>query len=75
MQRDNRPLHVDLHDVAEAQDRILQRLAVTPEGTTLAQLLPDPPDRAEHEERRALRWRSAWASTFSASPTLARQGR
>jgi segregation and condensation protein A len=69
-----RSARADLHTVAEAQDRILQRLAEAPHGTTLDQLLPAPPDRSEDEERQALRWRSAWASTFSASLELAKQG-
>jgi len=69
-----RSARADLHTVAEAQDRILQRLAEAPAGTTLDQLLPAPPDRSEDEERQALRWRSAWASTFSASLELAKQG-
>jgi len=69
-----RPLRLDLHTVAEAHTRILQRLAETPGGATLDQLLPAPPDTSENAERRALRWRSAWASTFSASLELARQG-
>lgn len=68
------PLPLDLHTVAEARERILQRLATAPDGATLDQLLPAPPDPSEDEERRALRWRSAWASTFSASLELAKQG-
>jgi chromatin segregation and condensation protein Rec8/ScpA/Scc1 (kleisin family) len=40
----------------------------------LDQLLPAPPDESEGEARQALRWRSAWASTFSASLELAKQG-
>src|SRR6476646_4538109 len=70
----HRPVRVDLHTVAEAQDRILRRLAAAPNGATLNQLLPTPPDGAEDKERRALLWRSAWASTFSASLELARDG-
>jgi hypothetical protein len=52
VQRDNRPLHLDLHDVAEAQDRILQRLAVTPEGTALALGL------GQHVQRQPGNWPS-----------------
>jgi chromatin segregation and condensation protein Rec8/ScpA/Scc1 (kleisin family) len=69
-----RQLPLDLHTVAEARDRILQRLATASDGATLDQLLPAPPDKSEDEERRALRWRSAWVSTFSASLELAKQG-
>jgi segregation and condensation protein A len=66
--------HFDLHTTAEARDRILRRLATASDGATLDQLLPAPPDTSEDEERRALRWRSAWASTFSAGLELAKQG-
>src|SRR4051794_21581549 len=68
-----RSVRADLHTIAEARDRILQLLAEMPDDATLDQLLP-PPDRSEDEERRVLRWRSAWASTFSASLELAKQG-
>jgi segregation and condensation protein A len=69
-----RPLYLDLHPAAEARERILQRLATASDGATLDQLLPAPPGDPDDEERRALRWRSAWASTFSASLELAKQG-
>jgi segregation and condensation protein A len=69
-----RAVRADLHTVAEARDRILQRLATASDGAMIDQLLPAPPDKSEDEERQALRWRSAWASTFGASLELAKQG-
>jgi hypothetical protein len=54
-----------MHITAEAREWILQRLAEAPEGATLNQLLPEPPDGVEDTERRILRWRLAWASTGS----------
>jgi segregation and condensation protein A len=38
-----RPRPFDLYAVAEARDRILQRLAAAPDGGPLDQFLPDPP--------------------------------
>jgi hypothetical protein len=69
-----RPLHLDLHTAAEARDRILQRMATASNGATLDQLLPTP-DEPEDEERRTLRWRSVWVSTFSVSLKLAQLGK
>jgi segregation and condensation protein A len=69
-----RPVRLDLFAVAEARDRILRRLAETPEGGSLDRFLPDMPDVTESGTRSALRRRSAWASTFAASLELARQG-
>ena len=69
-----RPVPLDLYAVADARDRILRRLAETPDGATLDRLLPDPDAMAEPTPRSALRRRSAWSSTFVASLELARQG-
>jgi segregation and condensation protein A len=63
-----------LYAVAEARERILQRLAEAPEGLLLARLLPDPSRHAQSGVRETLRRRSAWASTLTASLELARQG-
>jgi segregation and condensation protein A len=62
-----RPLWFDLHSVPDARDRILLRLAAAPEGQTLDRLLPPASPSV-------LRQRSAWASTFTASLELAKQG-
>jgi len=62
-----RPLWLDLHSLPEARDRILLRLAESPEGQTLDRLLPPASSNV-------LRQRSAWASTFTASLELAKQG-
>jgi segregation and condensation protein A len=69
-----RPRPLDLYDVAEARERILRRLAGMPDGGRFEQFLPDAPEPAGDEPRRALRWRSTWSSTFVASLELARQG-
>jgi segregation and condensation protein A len=63
-----------LYAVAEARERILQRLAEAPEGAPLERLLPDPPARAERGVRETLLRRSAWASTLTAGLELAKQG-
>ena len=69
-----RPARLDLCTVAEARDRILRRLADSPDGTTLAQCLPTPPATTDGEIQPELRRRSTWASTLVASLELARQG-
>jgi death on curing protein len=69
------PLRPDLHTVAEARERILQRLAETPDGAVLDRFLPDMPASAEGETYSQLRRRSAWSGTFTASLELARQGK
>jgi segregation and condensation protein A len=66
----------DLYSVAEARDRILRILGEGGGGETLGHFLPkqlsvadtgDPPEAS-------LRLYSVWASTFSASLELAKQG-
>ena len=68
-----RPLLIVRHDVAAARARILRLVAAAPDGASLDRLLPAPPETAETEARRALRRRSAWASTLVAVLELARQ--
>lgn len=68
------PFHFALYPVAEARERILRRLADTPDGALLGQLLPAAPEPAGAEPLRRLRRRSAWSSTFIASLELAKQG-
>jgi segregation and condensation protein A len=71
-----RPSWTDLYSVAEARDRILRILGEGGDGETLGHFLPkhlsvadtgDPPEAS-------LRLYSVWASTFSASLELAKQG-
>ena len=69
-----RPRPVELYAVAEARDRIRQRLAETPDGAPLDRFLPDPPETAENGALARLRRRSAWSSTLIASLELAKQG-
>jgi segregation and condensation protein A len=72
-----RPIHLDLHPVAEARARILRLLNESPEGALLERLLPEPRGMTEPPgitERPALQRRSGWASTLIASLELARQG-
>ena len=66
-----RPPCREPYSIAEARARILQRLAKTPDGLPLDQLLPD---KIAMEEMSALRKRGAWASTLIASLELAKQG-
>jgi segregation and condensation protein A len=70
----SRPRPLELYAVAEARQRILQRLAGARDGVPLERLLPDPPARSEHGAPETLRRRSAWASTLTAGLELARQG-
>ena len=69
-----RPLPFELYAVAEAKDRILQRLAAIPEGAPFERFLPVPANVTESDARRALRRRSGWASTLVAGLELAKQG-
>jgi segregation and condensation protein A len=68
------PPRLELYAVAEARDRILRRLAETPEGGSLDRFLPDMPDMPGSGTRHLLRRRSAWSSTFVASLELVKQG-
>ena len=69
-----RPRPIELYTVAEARDRIRQRLAETPDGAPLDRFLPEPPEAAENAALAKLRRRSAWSSTLVAGLELARQG-
>jgi segregation and condensation protein A len=69
-----RPRPLNLHDVAEARQRIRRRLAEMPAGGRFEQFLPDVPEPTGDEPGQALRRRSAWSSTFAASLELARLG-
>jgi segregation and condensation protein A len=68
------PAPLRLHTVAQAAERILQRLKEQPEGVALNQLLPDEAPDAGEPSRRALLQRSGWAATFVAGLELAKQG-
>jgi segregation and condensation protein A len=70
----HRPIHLDLYAVAEARVRILHRLATTPGGASLEQLLPEAPEPPGPPSRQTVRRRSASASTFLAALELAKQG-
>jgi segregation and condensation protein A len=63
----------ELYAVAEARDRILQRLAEAPEGGSLERFLPEPAKFSEREVWAKIRLRSAWSSTFIAGLELAKQ--
>jgi segregation and condensation protein A len=65
-----RPPARALFAVAEARTRILQRLADTPEGKALQDLLP----AETADDIPTFRKRSAWASTLIASLELTKQG-
>jgi segregation and condensation protein A len=69
-----RPRPIELYTVAEARDRIRQRLAETPNGAPLDRFLPEPPETPETGALAKLRRRSAWSSTLVAGLELARQG-
>lgn len=69
-----RPHRLDLHSVPDARTRILHLLAAGPDGQTLDRLLPEPTGGAGSDAATALKWRSAWASTFVASLDLAKAG-
>jgi chromatin segregation and condensation protein Rec8/ScpA/Scc1 (kleisin family) len=70
-----RPSWSDLYSVTEAQDRILRVLGEGGHGEELGRFLPEPPVAAEGEDDdEPLRLYAAWATTFSASLELAKQG-
>jgi segregation and condensation protein A len=67
-----RPRWTDLYSVAEAHARILRILGEGGDGEALENFLPErPPEDAPDDP---LRLSSAWATTFSASLELAKQG-
>jgi segregation and condensation protein A len=69
-----RPPWLDLHSSADARTRILGFLRETPQGCTLARLLPSVSVGDTAATEALVRRRSAWTSTFAASLELARQG-
>jgi len=68
-----RPAWLALHALPDARDRILRRMAGHTSPCPLEQLLPDAPGPGAAPED-ALRGRSRWTSTFTASLELAKQG-
>jgi segregation and condensation protein A len=68
------PAPLRLHTVAQARERILQRLQDQPEGVALDQLLPDEAPDADEPSRRTRLRRSGWAATLVAGLELAKQG-
>ena len=68
------PHRLDLHSVPDARTRILHLLAAGPDEQTLDRLLPGRTGGAGSDAATALKWRSAWASTFVASLELAKAG-
>ena len=71
-----RPIWADLHSVTEARDRILRVLGEGGDGEELRHFLPEEPatDAVLTPPEKSLRLSSAWATTFSASLELAKQG-
>jgi segregation and condensation protein A len=71
-----RPAWTGLYSVAEARDRILQILGEGGEGRALGHFLPKRPATVDADDpsEASLRLSSAWATTFSASLELAKQG-
>ncbi len=68
------PRPLALHSVADARARILRLLAAAGDGQALGQLLPNAPATQDNASQSKLMERSAWASTFTASLELAKQG-
>ena len=71
-----RPTWTDLYSVADARDRILRILGEGRDGQALEHFLPEVSATANANDPLAgkLRLFSAWATTFSASLELAKQG-
>ena len=70
-----RPSWTELYPVAEARERILRILGEGGDGKDLGQFLPEhPASTAAEDPSDPLRLSSAWATTFSASLELAKQG-
>jgi segregation and condensation protein A len=68
-----RPRRQELYSIAEARARILKRIAETPDGLPMEQLLPEEAEAAGVPTEPARR-RAAWTSTFIAGFELAKQG-
>ena len=68
-----RPARPGLHAVPDARERILRRTAGRADPCRLDQLLPDAAGPGAAPDN-ALRGRSGWTSTFTASLELAKQG-
>ncbi len=68
------PKQMALHSVADARARILRLLAAAGDGQPLGRLLPHAPAAQDTASRNEVMARSAWASTFTASLELAKQG-
>jgi segregation and condensation protein A len=71
-----RPVSADLYSVTEARDRILRMLGEGADGEELRHFLPEETatDAALDPPEKSLRLSSAWATIFSASLELAKQG-
>jgi segregation and condensation protein A len=71
-----RPVWTDLYSVAKARDRILRILEEGVDGQPLERFLPEDAATcaALSPPEKSLRLSSAWATTFSASLELAKQG-
>jgi segregation and condensation protein A len=69
-----RPRWRELYSIPEARARILRRLAETPDGLPLEQLLPEEAAAADARAEPVLKQRAAWTSTLVASLELAKQG-
>jgi segregation and condensation protein A len=69
-----RPRWRDLYSIPEARARILRRLAETPDGLPLEQLLPEESVAAGIPAGPVLKQRAAWTSTLIASLELAKEG-
>jgi segregation and condensation protein A len=68
------PQWTNLYSVSEARARILQLLAVTPDGAALDRFLPQHAEAVAGTPHAALRRRAAWASTLIGGLELAKQG-
>ena len=71
-----RPVWADLYSVTEARDRILRMLGEGADGEELRHFLPEETatDAVLDPPEKSLRLSSAWATIFSASLELAKQG-
>ena len=68
------PRRFALYPITMARERILRRLAETPDGGPLGTFVPDVTDAAATTSEPGLWRRSAWSSSFVASLELAKEG-
>jgi segregation and condensation protein A len=69
-----RPFHLDIHKVAEARERIFQRVVAAAERQNLQDLVPPASSLDPASAKSVLKYKSGWTTTFVAALEMAKQG-